>query len=88
MIRVISTRTMRRSHDWEMADGIGVSGMRLFCVSVRGQGRAHSHCGAFYITGGTVMPMTANVRISSRRTTATVASRNCFRFSSGSFRMG
>jgi hypothetical protein len=41
-----------------------------------------------YITGGTVMPITASVRISSRRTTATVASRNCFRFSSGSLRMG
>ena len=41
-----------------------------------------------YITGGTVIPITANVRISSRRTTATVASRNCFRFSSGSLRMG
>ena len=43
---------------------------------------------AFYMTGGTVMPMTARQRINSRRTTATVANRNCFRFSSGSLRMG
>src|SRR5689334_21125991 len=41
-----------------------------------------------YMTGGTVMPMTARARISSRRTTATVASKNCFRFSSASVRIG
>jgi len=41
-----------------------------------------------YMTGGTVMPITASVRINSRRTTATVARRNCFRFSSVSLRMG
>jgi hypothetical protein len=43
---------------------------------------------AFYMTGGTVMPITARARISSRRTTATVESRNNFRFSSGSVKMG
>ena len=41
-----------------------------------------------YITGGTVIPITASVRINSRRTTATVVSRNCLRASSGSLRMG
>lgn len=43
---------------------------------------------ALYMTGGTVIPMTANDRISSRRTTATVASRNRFRNSSASLRIG
>ena len=41
-----------------------------------------------HMTGGTVMPITAKARINSRRTTATVASRNCFRLSSASLRMG
>ena len=40
---------------------------------------AHPHSWhAFYMTGGTVIPMTASVRISSRRTTATVANRKMF----------
>lgn len=42
----------------------------------------------FYITGGAVIPIIFKVRISARRTTATVASKNCFRFSSGSLSMG
>lgn len=41
-----------------------------------------------YITGGTVMPSTWSVRISSRRTTAAVASRNRLRLSSASLRIG
>lgn len=41
-----------------------------------------------YITGGTAIPIRASVRINSRRTTATVDSRNCLRASSGSLRMG
>jgi hypothetical protein len=40
------------------------------------------------MTGGTMMPITAKVQINSRRMTATVASRNCFRSSSDSLRMG
>ena len=44
-------------------------------------------CG-LYITGGTVMPIRARVRINSRRAIATVASRNCLRFSSDSFKIG
>src|SRR5271165_3394595 len=40
-----------------------------------------------YITGGTVIPITPSTVISSRRTTATVASRNFFRPSSASVRM-
>jgi hypothetical protein len=85
MIRVMSTRTAPRSHDWEMVEG--VSGMLFFWVNAR-ERTARSRFAAFYMTGGTVMPMTVSVRISSRRTTATVVSRNCFRFSSGSLRMG
>jgi hypothetical protein len=41
-----------------------------------------------HITGGTEIPSTARVRISSLLTTATVASRNFFRPSSASVRMG
>src|SRR5882762_2355945 len=41
-----------------------------------------------YITGGTGMPRKPSTRISSRRTTAAVASRNCFRLASSSARMG
>jgi hypothetical protein len=40
-----------------------------------------------YITGGTEIPITDSTRISSRRTTAAVASRNLFRSSSASVRM-
>src|SRR5208337_917763 len=43
---------------------------------------------AFYMTGGTVMPMTLSARISSLLTTTTVMSKNCFRPSSGSLRIG
>ena len=42
------------------------------------QPECRAHWPVFYMTGGTVMPMTARQRINSRRTTATVASRNCF----------
>ena len=41
-----------------------------------------------HITAGTLMPMTASTRVNSRRTTATVASRNFLRPSSASVRMG
>jgi hypothetical protein len=44
--------------------------------------------GECHITGGTLIPITANTRVKSRRTTATVASRNFFRPSSASLRMG
>ena len=57
-------------------------------VLKRGAGNVFHNSTRLYITGGTAMPITARVRINSRRTTATVASRNCFRFSSGSFRIG
>jgi hypothetical protein len=41
-----------------------------------------------YIAAGTLIPMTASTRVSSRRTTATVARRNFLRPSSVSLRMG
>jgi hypothetical protein len=41
-----------------------------------------------HITDGTLMPMTASTRVNSRRTTATVASRNFLRPWSASLRMG
>src|SRR5437867_721378 len=41
-----------------------------------------------YITGGTVMPITASTRSNSRRTTAVVASKDFFRRSFSSIRMG
>ncbi len=49
---------------------------------------ARGESGAFYMTGGTEIPMTARARINSRRTTETVASKNFFRFSSDSLRIG
>lgn len=63
----------------------------------RSEGQCHyGHSGASYvrfeaasyITAGTVMPITASTRANSLRTTATVASRNFFRPSSASLRMG
>lgn len=57
-------------------------------VHTVGRGPSSPHRQAFYMTGGTVMPMTAKQRISSRRTTATVASRNFFRVPSDSLRIG
>jgi hypothetical protein len=41
-----------------------------------------------YMTGGTLMPMTASTRMSSRRTTAAVANRKFFRPPSASVRIG
>ncbi len=48
---------------------------------------AQNHEIRVYITGGTVMPITASTRINSRRTTAAVASSKRFRPSSASVRM-
>src|SRR4029077_8444030 len=39
MRRGRSTRTARLSHDWEMVEGIGVSGMFVYWARVRGRGR-------------------------------------------------
>jgi hypothetical protein len=45
-------------------------------------------CRARYITGGASIPITPSAQISSRRTTAAVTSRNCFRAASSSLRTG
>src|SRR5271165_1707839 len=52
-----------------------------------GVGREPLHFQHGYITGGTVIPITPSTVISSRRTTAAVASRNFLRPSSASVRM-
>ena len=41
-----------------------------------------------YITAGTLIPITASIRVNSRLMTATVARRNSFRLSSCSLRIG
>src|SRR4030088_2341011 len=52
-------------------------------------GTEDASCGRpAHMTGGTPIPIAARTRMSSRRTTATVASRNLFRPSSASLRIG
>src|ERR1700722_14619870 len=68
--------------------GRGWEWLRIWARGAKGRGRDVRRSLARYITGGTVMPMIASAAMSSRRTTATVAGRNCFAFSSGLLRMG
>ena len=74
----------RRNFIWSsFADDIIDADRRLRYRSVR------SRCNVtFHMTAGTVMPMAASMRTNSRRTTATVVSRNFFLPSSASLRMG
>jgi hypothetical protein len=59
-----------------------------FCLTVLWCGLWANKRSGSYMTAGTLIPMTANTRVNSRRTTATVASRNFLRPSSASLRMG
>lgn len=69
--------------------GMGADVSSVMCRGVKQPSTAaQGESEAFYMTGGTEIPMTPRARISSRRTTETVANRNFFRFSSGSLRMG
>ena len=77
-----------RSRDCERNPmGCGVNIERSASCASRTPGNSADRPPQSYITGGTVIPITPSSAISSRRTTAAVASRNFFRASSASFRM-
>jgi hypothetical protein len=73
---------MKRLRQWCVASA-GVTLVTLLLVTsslAAGPGRhARKRRLVRYITAGTLIPITASTRVNSRRTTATVASRNFFR---------
>src|SRR5271165_1067349 len=49
MLRMMSTRIARRSHDWEMVDEIGESGMGAFgAIRCTGEGARATLCGILH----------------------------------------